>query len=165
MPVGDPYNWTSGPTAGRRRMLRIFRAPKTGRLDLVCLSDHLEFVWQHFLEGRTIGCKAGYGCACETKSVPTMLYAYLGAALSTNGQVVLAQITAEGAQGLQLQDSPLCGPSLRGFTFSLWREQSKPGGAVRSGLVTLPPVPEEKLPKRPNVREELMLIWHSPGRR
>jgi len=162
MPVGDPYNWMDGPPLQDvRRMLRIVRAPRTGSLELVCLSDHLVYVWQHYLDGRTIGCKAGYGCKCETESVPSKLYAYLGCAYTTNGQVVLCQLTAEGSRGLQLQDSPLCGPSLRGMTISIRRDPLCKGGKVQSGIVTRPAVAEERLPPRPNVRQELQRIWHS----
>lgn len=162
MPYGDPYNWSEGsPAPGRRRMLRIVRAPKEGSLELVCLSDQLVFVWQHFLDGRTIGCTAGYSCKCEVEPVPTRLYAYLGCALSTTGQVVLLQLTDEGCRGLQLQDSPMCGPSLRGFTVSVRRDPRSKGGKVQSGIVTKPPYGDDRIPKAPDVRAELIRIWNS----
>lgn len=160
MPVGDPYNWTDGPPSkDGRRMLRIVRAPKEGFLDVVCLSDHLVCVWQHFIDGRTVGCLAGYGCPCEHSSIPTRWYAYLGVALALNGQTVLLQLTAEGSRGLQIQDSPLCGPSLRGFTVRVRRDPKSKGGKVISGIVTQPPLDPALLPKAPDVRSELMRIW------
>lgn len=142
-------------------MLRIVRAPTEGSLELVCLSDHLVFVWQHYIQERTIGCTAGFGCACETASVPTRLYAYLGCALCTTGQVVLLQLTDEGCRGLQLQDSPLCGPSLRGYSVSVRRDPKARGGKVQSGIVTRPPYPGDKIPLAPDVRAELVRIWTS----
>jgi hypothetical protein len=142
-------------------MLRIMRAPMAGSLNLVALSDHLEFVWQHFVDGRTIGCTSGFGCACDDGVVPTRLYAYLGCALATDGQVVLLQLTDEGCRGLMLQDSPLCGPSLRGFIVSVRRDLTKKGKPVVSGIVTQPPYASDKIPPAPNVRAELIKIWGS----
>lgn len=161
MPSGDPYNWSDGAREpGRRPFLRIYRAPKTGTLALVVLSDHLEFVWQHWHDNRWVGCTTGFGCVCEQRAVPTRRYAYLGCALATTGQVVLLQLTDEGAQGVMLQDSPLCGPSLRGFVVSVRREPKAAGGRVQSGIVTQPPIPSDRLPRAPNVREELIRIWN-----
>lgn len=142
-------------------MLRIVRAPKEGSLELVALNDHLVFVWQHFADNRTIGCTVGFGCLCEEKRVPTRLYAYLGCALAQNGQVVLLQLTDEGCRGLQLQDSPLCGPSLRGHVVSVRRDQKSKGGMVQSGIVTRPPYASDRIPPPPDVRAELVRIWNS----
>lgn len=157
--------WTDGPPRREARsMLQIVRAPRQGYVELVALHPDLQGCWQHFMQGRTLPCCAPDGCECQTRNLRTTWYGYFGAALAHNAQVVIAQVTREGCEGLAPLRRHLKTGGLRGHRIRLSRDSARRGGAVVARIVSVERYDESMVPAPFNLKEELERIWNSPGR-
>lgn len=157
-----PINWADVPSPDDERpMMLIVSAPTESFVDLVILSDHVEGVWTHWHEGRTIPCQSGQGCVCETMEIACRWKGYLGALLVHSRAIVLAEVTAGAARSAGLGPIDIHPVTLRGLPMRLRRARRDRTGKVVVELATAKRVPEDLLPRRPDVRHELARIWWS----
>lgn len=161
--------WDSaGPRTGRT-WIELARPLSGETLTLICVSQRVEGVWLHWIDGRTIPCTgADDGCPYHDRPREGELRwkGYFPAVKSVGAGLVYGEITEEAWKGAPLLRQLSDANQLRGVRIAMARLRGGERRPVRVGLPFADQVIPRivLLPECPDVRAALAVLWEGGGK-
>lgn len=159
---GDPtVQWDDNPPENPGGRFIPIYSPKCGQtMRLIVLSDHVEGVWTHWVDGRTIPCVGKTaGCICGRLDLGRRWKGYVAAYEPEHGRVVLAELTLGAYTSIRERLTEVS-YRLRGKVLRLWRAGGKDNARCSASFLDKTLLDASTpLPAAPDVRETLRHIW------